>query len=117
MGNKFDVLSTRAARLDAPAKATGQAVYVDDMNMTGQLYGAILQSPLAHARILNIDTSKAEGLPGVKSVITAKNVGLVRYGVSPARWMPAVVMSKMRQVLSVSTGATSGRTGANSAAT
>ncbi len=83
---EFQVLNTRAPRLDAPAKATGKAKYADDLSMAGMLYGAILQSPLAHAKILNIDTSKAKKLPGVKAVLTAKEVGLVKYGVSPARY-------------------------------
>jgi 4-hydroxybenzoyl-CoA reductase subunit alpha len=50
------------------------------------LHGAILQSPLAHARILHIDTSKAKKLPGLKAVVTAREAGLVKYGVSPARY-------------------------------
>jgi 4-hydroxybenzoyl-CoA reductase subunit alpha len=50
------------------------------------LHAAILQSPLAHGKILNIDTSRAEKLPGVKAVVTAKDAGLVKYGVSPARY-------------------------------
>jgi 4-hydroxybenzoyl-CoA reductase subunit alpha len=50
------------------------------------LYAAILQSPVAHARILNIDVSRAKKLPGVKAVVTAKEAGTVRYGVSPARY-------------------------------
>ncbi len=83
---QFDVLNSRAPRVDAAIKATGKAQYADDLNRTGQLYGAILQSPVAHAKIINIDTSRAERLPGVKAVITAKDVGLTRYGVSPARY-------------------------------
>ena len=86
MSREYDVLNTRAPRLDAPAKAVGRAVYTDDLAMPGQLYGAILQSPLAHARILNIDASKARKLPGVKDVITAREAGLTKYGVSPARY-------------------------------
>ncbi|MEW6263113.1 MAG: molybdopterin cofactor-binding domain-containing protein [Thermodesulfobacteriota bacterium] len=86
MSGPYDVLNSRAARLDAPAKASGQAQYADDINLKGQLYGAILQSPLAHARILNLDTSRAQRLPGVKAVITAQDVGLIKYGVSPARY-------------------------------
>jgi 4-hydroxybenzoyl-CoA reductase subunit alpha len=54
--------------------------------MPGMLYAAILQSPIAHGKILNIDTSKAKKLPGVKGIITAKEAGLVKYGVSPARY-------------------------------
>jgi len=82
----YDVINGRAPRLDAPAKATGRAVYVDDIKLPGMLYGALLQSPYAHARILNIDVSKALRLPGVKSVVTAEDAGMVPYGVSPARY-------------------------------
>ncbi|MGC8659301.1 MAG: xanthine dehydrogenase family protein molybdopterin-binding subunit [Desulfomonilaceae bacterium] len=82
----YRVLNTRAPRVDAVAKATGQAKYADDFKMPGTLYAAILQSPLAHARILHIDTSRAKKLPGVKAVVTAKEAGLVKYGVSPARY-------------------------------
>ncbi len=84
--SELKVLNTRAPRLDGPAKATGKAKYADDLSMPGALHAAILQSPLAHAKILHIDTSKACKLPGVKAVITAKEAGLVKYGVSPARY-------------------------------
>lgn len=84
--DQFQVLSSRAPRLDAPAKVTGRAKYADDLTMPGMLHAAILQSPIAHGNILNIDTSKAKKLPGVKAVITAKDAGLVKYGVSPARY-------------------------------
>jgi len=84
--SELKVLNTYAPRLDGPAKATGKAKYADDLSMPGALHAAILQSPLAHAKILHIDTSKARKLPGVKAVITAKEAGLVRYGVSPARY-------------------------------
>ena len=83
---EYHVINGRAPRLDAPAKATGRAMYVDDIKLPGMLYGALLQSPLAHARIRNIDTSKALKLPGVKSVVTAEDAGMVPYGVSPARY-------------------------------
>ena len=84
--SEYQVLNTRAPRLDGPVKATGKAKYADDLSMPGMLYGAILQSPLAHAKILHIDTSRALKLPGVKAVVTAKEAGLVKYGVSPARY-------------------------------
>jgi 4-hydroxybenzoyl-CoA reductase alpha subunit len=84
--NSFLVLNTRAPKLDAPDKATGRAKYADDLSLPGMLFGAMLQSPLAHARILNIDTSRARRLPGVKAVVTAEEAGLTRYGVSPARY-------------------------------
>jgi 4-hydroxybenzoyl-CoA reductase alpha subunit len=84
--SEYNVINSRARRLDTPAKATGRAVFVDDISKPGMLYGALLQSPLAHARILSIDTSAAEKLPGVRCVVTAKEAGLTPYGVSPARY-------------------------------
>lgn len=84
--SEYTVINKRSPRLDAPDKATGRAKYTDDLSMPGMLYGALLQSPLAHAKILNIDTSKANKLPGVKSVLTAEEAGLVKYGLSPARY-------------------------------
>lgn len=82
----YSVINRRAPRLDAPDKATGRATYIDDMTLPGMLYGALLQSPIAHGRILNIDTSAARRLPGVKAVVTAEDAGFIKYGVSPARY-------------------------------
>ena len=97
--NSYDVINSRAPRVDAPAKATGRAIFIDDMSMPGMLYGALLQSPVAHAKILSIDTSEAEKLPGVKAVVTAKDAGLIKYGVSPARYDETLFCSdKVRYV-------------------
>jgi len=84
--SEHNVINTRVPKIDAPAKATGRAVFIDDMTMPGMLYGALLQSQVAHAKILSIDTSAAEKLPGVKVVVTSEEAGLVKYGVSPARY-------------------------------
>ena len=95
----FQVLNSRAPRLDAPDKVTGRAKYADDLSIPGMLHAAILQSPLAHAKILHIDTSRAEKLPGVKGVVTAKEAGPVRYGVSPARYDETLfALDKVRYV-------------------
>jgi len=67
-------------RVDGSIKATGEAKFTIDLTLPGMLYGRSLRSPYPHARILNIDTSKAEALPGVKAVITGKDVGVVRFG-------------------------------------
>ncbi|RPI77149.1 MAG: 4-hydroxybenzoyl-CoA reductase, partial [Desulfobacteraceae bacterium] len=83
---EYAIVNSRVPRIDAPAKATGRAVYADDLRMPGMLYGALLQSTEAHARILNVDVSRALKLPGVRAVITAKEAGLTPYGVSPARY-------------------------------
>ncbi len=57
-------------RLDAKSKVTGRAVFIEDMQLRGMLYGKVLRSTYAHARILSIDTSRAEKHPGVKGVVT-----------------------------------------------
>ena len=67
-------------RKDGPAKATGQAKYTVDIQLPGMLTGAILRSPHAHARILNIDTEKARRLPGVKAVITTEDTKGIKHG-------------------------------------
>lgn len=95
----YSVINTRAPRLDGPDKATGKAVYTDDLTFPNMLYGALLQSPLAHARILNIDTSRARKLPGVKAVVTAKDLDIIPYGVSPARYDETIMaVNKVRYV-------------------
>ncbi len=65
---------------DAFEIVTGKAKYCIDMEIPGMLYGKLLRSTKAHARILNIDTSEAEKLPGVRCVITGKDVPVKKYG-------------------------------------
>ncbi|MGH7046761.1 MAG: xanthine dehydrogenase family protein molybdopterin-binding subunit [Stellaceae bacterium] len=65
------VVGTRPIRPDGVDKVTGRANFGADMVMPGMLWGKVKRSPHAHARILSIDTKKAEALPGVKAVITA----------------------------------------------
>ena len=91
--SEYRILNTRAPRVDAIDKVTGKAVYTDDLKKPGMLYAAILHSPIAHAKILNIDTSLAEKLPGVKSVVTWKDAGTEPYGVSPARYDETIFCS------------------------
>ncbi|HDR16013.1 MAG TPA: xanthine dehydrogenase family protein molybdopterin-binding subunit, partial [Desulfobacteraceae bacterium] len=61
-------------------KVTGKAVYVDDFKRPGMLYGKILYSRYAHARIVHVDASKARALPGVKAVLTGEDIPDVRVG-------------------------------------
>ncbi|MBI2987773.1 MAG: xanthine dehydrogenase family protein molybdopterin-binding subunit [Deltaproteobacteria bacterium] len=68
------------SRVDATAKVTGEAVYTADVMLPGMLYGMAKRSPYAHARIVRIDSRKAEALPGVRAVITAENVPGVLLG-------------------------------------
>ena len=70
----FSVVGTRPTRHDALDKVTGRAKYGDDVQMPGLLYGKILRSPHAHARIRSIDSSRALALPGVKAVATSADL-------------------------------------------
>src|SRR6266851_417469 len=68
---RFKWVGTRPVRPDGVPKVTGRAMYGADFATAGTLFGKILRSPHAHARIRSIDTSKAAALPGVKAVVTA----------------------------------------------
>jgi 4-hydroxybenzoyl-CoA reductase subunit alpha len=70
------------AMTDAPLKTTGSGKYTDDLSVPGMLYGMVLHSPHAHARIKAIRTDRAEVLPGVKAVITGADAP-TPYGVLP----------------------------------
>ncbi len=86
MTRHYTSVGGRGVRIDAPEKVTGRAVYTDDLRRPDMLYGALVQSPIAHARVRHVDTSRAERLPGVRAVLTAANSPATRFGVSPARY-------------------------------
>jgi CO/xanthine dehydrogenase Mo-binding subunit len=68
-------------RIDRAGKLTGQALFAEDVQMPGLvLHGKLLRSPHPSARILRIDTRRAEQLPGVQAVATAADLPPVRYG-------------------------------------
>jgi len=71
--DEYSVIGKRLPRIDAIEKATGTAKYLGDLKIPGMLYGKILRSPYAHAKILRVDTSKAESLKGVRAVVTGKD--------------------------------------------
>ena len=62
---------------------TGTGRYVDDINIPGQVYGYVVRSPHAHARILGIDVSAAASAPGVLGVFTAKDLAADGVGARP----------------------------------
>ncbi len=70
----YKVIGTRPVRPDGTDKVTGRAQFGADIRLPGMLYGAVLRSPHAHARIQSIDTSQAEKLPGVRAVVTAADL-------------------------------------------
>jgi xanthine dehydrogenase YagR molybdenum-binding subunit len=73
--DKRKLLGTRQLRVDAPVKVTGRAKYTYDLVRPNMLYGIMVRSPHAHARITAIDTSAAEKMPGVKAVWVIKKPG------------------------------------------
>ncbi len=75
-------IGARVPMIDSEDKVTGKGLYTDDLALPGTLAGKILHSPHAHARILAIDTSEAERLPGVKAVATGRETP-VKYGILP----------------------------------
>src|SRR6201996_494554 len=94
-------IGQRTIRPDGVDKVTGRAAFAADTTMPGMIWGKVLRSPHAHARIRSIDTSKAEALPGVKAVVTARDVvdfpiekGAVMLGIQDMRWMCRNVMAR-----------------------
>jgi CO/xanthine dehydrogenase Mo-binding subunit len=94
-------IGQRTIRPDGVDKVTGRAAFAADTTMPGMIWGKVLRSPHAHARIKSIDTSKAEKLPGVKAVVTARDVvdfpiekGAVMLGIQDMRWMCRNVMAR-----------------------
>ncbi|MEA3333402.1 MAG: aldehyde oxidase, partial [Pseudomonadota bacterium] len=77
----YKILGKGIARVDTPMKATGDALFTADISLPRMLVGKVLHSPHAHALIKNIDTSKAEKVPGVKAVVTREDSFDVHWGV------------------------------------
>src|SRR5437016_463371 len=83
-GHTQSYVGTRATGQDGVDKVTGPARFGADFSLPGQLIGRVLRSPHPHARIISIDTSKAEALPGVKAVITRAD-----FADQPSEFIPA----------------------------
>ncbi len=73
---EYRVVGKRVPRPDGVDKVTGRAQFGADINLAGLLHGKVLRSPHAHAKIKSIDTSRAEAYPGVKAVVTARDLPL-----------------------------------------
>ena len=79
----YSVIGKRIPRVDGRVKVTGEARFAADYSFPGMLWCKMARSPYAHAKILNIDTSRAEKLPGVEAVVTGKDFHGWKWG-----WMP-----------------------------
>jgi len=99
MRKEYNVVGARLPMMDAAQKAKGSALFTDDLVLPGMLYGKVLRSPLVHAKILNIDTSQAAKLPGVKGVVTGGDIPDRQYGIVPkARDEYALAKDKVRYI-------------------
>ncbi len=93
-------IGQRTIRPDGAEKVTGSAAFGADTTMPGMIWGSVLRSPHAHARIKSIDTSKAESYPGVKAVVTASDIvdfpvdTPFPLGIQDMRWMCRNVMAR-----------------------
>jgi CO/xanthine dehydrogenase Mo-binding subunit len=74
------IIGKSVPRIDGPIKATGQAKYTVDTRLPNMLCAKILRSPIPHARIMHIDTSRASRISGVKAIITGRDAWDVRHG-------------------------------------
>ena len=100
-GKPYQVIGTRPVRPDGADKVTGRAAYGADVRFPRMAYGRVKRSPHAHARILRIDASKAEALPGVLAVVTAGDlpdpgervVPTIR-GLTPLKWIRGFMLAR-----------------------
>lgn len=74
MTEHLTVVGTRVARVDAVEKATGLGLYAPDLEVQGMVYGLTLRSPHPHARVVGVDSSRAEALPGFRGLVKASDV-------------------------------------------
>ena len=96
--DEFSVIGKRNLKYDWFSKLTGSARYTDDLKLPRMIYGRLLRSPYPHARILHIDVSRAEALPGVCAVVTGNELP-VRYGILPSSQdETALAIDKVRYV-------------------
>lgn len=96
------ILGTEVRRLEDPEILLGKGIYVGDIKPEGMVYVAFTRSTVAHGEILSIDTSEAEGMPGVLKVYTAENLGVepfeMVFPVAPVLARPPLAKGKVRFV-------------------
>jgi len=99
VGQDYRYIGTRPIRPDGAEKVTGRARFGADLKMPGQIYGKVLRSPHAHAKILKIETSKAVALPGVKAVVTRDDFKEQEKEFTPAGEMLSDYRDLLRNVM------------------
>jgi xanthine dehydrogenase molybdenum-binding subunit len=91
---KMNTVGTRVRNKDALDKVTGGRHFPVNVKLPGMLHGKLVRSPYGHAKILNIDTSDALSLPGVKAVVTSADIPSVQF--NPIYFMPAEALGANR---------------------
>src|SRR5437762_5702227 len=92
------VVGKALRKVDATAKVTGATRFADDLFLPRMLFAKLLRSPHPHARVLSIDTSRAAGVPGVKAVLTGKDLP-IPFGILPvSQDEHALALDKVRFV-------------------
>ncbi len=83
---QWQVVGKAVPQIDARERVSGAAEFVSDIKLPGMLYGRILRSPYAHARIRHIDLAQARKLSGVRAVVTAQDTPLIPFGPRSDDW-------------------------------
>jgi CO/xanthine dehydrogenase Mo-binding subunit len=94
----YNVIGRPEARLDGKEKVTGSALYTVDLELPGMAHGKILRSPYAHARLVRVDGTQAEKLPGVYAVITGNDQRRLRMFGAAYKDQTIVAVDKVRYV-------------------
>ncbi len=79
---RFKVVGKPLPRLDGVESVTGRATYTVDVALPGMLHGKLFRSPVAHAKIRGVDSTRARSLPGVAAILTAQDMTRKRFGFS-----------------------------------
>jgi len=94
----FSIIGKPVPMVDGSGKVTGRGIYTDDMKMSGMLYARIFRSVHPHAKILKLDTTRAEQVPGVMAVVIGKEL-TQKYGILPVGHdETALAVDKVRYV-------------------
>jgi len=92
---KLKVVGRPLGRIEGPEKVGGQTLYTADVRLRGMIWGKCLRSPVTHARILRVDTSRAKKLQGVHAILTGEDLPSLRVGLS-LQDIPVLAQGKVR---------------------
>ena len=97
MSNSSSAIGALVGRIEGPQKVTGRTTYAGDVQLKDMLWGLVLRSPYPHARIISIDTSKAQLIPGVAAIVTGPDAPGLYMG-KILRDLPVLCWERVRYV-------------------